>query len=159
MLSVVVNVWIGNAAAVLCGRWGAVTRRAREVGYSRTAIYNHAQRVTQAVVHEQEGGVSSEALWAENTRLRAENAALWEAWVTAEQLPESKQQEFAATGLAMGLSLGKILLIIGHYLAQGEHSESGDGRALGRPGEPASWGAVGRAGSVLSAVGVGPVFG
>ncbi len=45
MLSVAVNIWLGNAAAVLCGRWGAVTRRAREVGYSRTAIYNHAQRV------------------------------------------------------------------------------------------------------------------
>ena len=49
--------------------------------------------------------------------------------------------------------------IIGHYLAKGEHSESGDSRTLGRPGEPASWRAVGRAGSVLSAVGVGAVFG
>ena len=46
-----------------------------------------------------------------------------------------------------------------HYLAQGEHPESGDGRALGRPGEPSSWRAVGRAGAVLSAVGVGAVFG
>jgi len=45
-------IWIGNAAAVLCGHWGAVTWRAREVGDSRTAIYNHAQRVTQAVVNE-----------------------------------------------------------------------------------------------------------
>ena len=71
MLSLAVNIWIGNAAAVLCGRWGAVTRRAREVGYSRMAIYHHAQRVTQAVVNEQEGGASSEALWAENARLRA----------------------------------------------------------------------------------------
>ena len=111
MWSLAVNIWIGNAAAVLCGRWGAVTRRAREVGYSRTAIYNHAQRVAQAVVHEQEGGGSSEALWAENARLRAENEALWEAWVTAEQLPESKQQEFVATGSAMGLSLGQLLLL------------------------------------------------
>jgi hypothetical protein len=119
MLSVAVNIWIGNAAAVLCGRWGAVTRRAREVGYSRTAIYHHAQRVTHAVVHEQEGGGSAEALWAENTRLRAENAALWEAWVTAEQLPESKQQEFAATGSAMGLSLGQILLLLAIILPKG----------------------------------------
>ena len=119
MLSVAVNIWIGNAAAVLCGRGGAVTRRAREVGYSRTAIYHHAQRVTQAVVNEQEGGGNAEALWAENTRLRAENAALWEAWVTAEQLPESKQQEFAATGSAMGLSLGQILLLLAIILPKG----------------------------------------
>jgi hypothetical protein len=119
MLSVAVTIWIGNAAAVLCGRWGAVTRRAREVGYSRTAIYHHAQRVTQAVVNEQEGGGSAEALWAENTRLRAENAAVWEAWVTAEQLPESKQQACAATGSAMGLSLGQILLLWAIILPKG----------------------------------------
>ena len=119
MWSLAVNIWIGNAAAVLCGRWGAVTRRAREVGYSRTAIYHHAQRVTQAVVNEQEGGASSAALWAENARLRAENAALWEAWVTAEQLPESKQREFAATGSAMGLSLGQILLVLAIILPKG----------------------------------------
>ena len=119
MLSLAVNIWIGNAAAVLCGRWGAVTRRAREVGYSRMAIYHHAQRVTQAVVNEQEGGASSEALWAENARLRAENAALWEAWVTAEQLPESKQQAFAVTGSAMGLSLGQILLLLAIILPKG----------------------------------------
>jgi hypothetical protein len=119
MWSLAVNIWIGNAAAVLCGRWGAVTRRAREVGYSRTAIYHHAQRVTQAVVNEQEGGASSAALWAENARLRAENAALWEAWVTAEQLPESKQRECAATGSAMGLSLGQILLLLAIILPKG----------------------------------------
>ncbi len=70
MWSLAVNIWMGNDAAVPCGRWGAVTRRAREVGYSRTAIYNHAQRVTQAVVHAQEDDVSSEAVWAENARLQ-----------------------------------------------------------------------------------------
>ena len=106
MWSVAVEVWIGNAAAVLSGCWGAVTRRAQQTGYSRTSLYHHAQRVTQAVINEQAGGNSYEALWANNERLRAENAALWEAWVTAEPLPESKQQEFAATGSAMGLSLG-----------------------------------------------------
>ena len=118
-MSVAVNSWIGHAAAVLCGRWGAVTRRAREVGYSRTAIYNHAQRVTQAVVHEQEGGGSSEVLWAENARLRAENEVLWEAWGTAAQLPASKQQECAATGSARGLSLGQIILLLALVLPQG----------------------------------------
>ena len=105
MLSVAVDVWIGNAAAVLSGCWGAVTRRAQQTGYSRTAIYKHAQRVEHAVVNEQAGGVSYEALWADNEHLRAENEALWEAWIGVELLPESQQQEFAATGSAMGLSL------------------------------------------------------
>ncbi len=49
MLRGAVDVWIGNAAAVVSGCWGAVTRRAHETGYSRTAIYTHAQRVEQAV--------------------------------------------------------------------------------------------------------------
>ena len=119
MLSVAVDVWIGNAAAVLSGCWGAVTRRAQQTGYSRTAIYKHAQRVEQAVVNEQAGGVSYEALWADNEHLRAENEALWEAWIGAELLPESKQQEFAATGSAMGLSLGQILLLLAIILPKG----------------------------------------
>jgi hypothetical protein len=104
MLSVAVDVWIGNAAAVLSGCWGTVPRRAQETGLSRTSVYHHAQRVERAVSNERAGGVSYEALWVDNEHLRAENKALWEAWVAAEQLPEVKQQEFAATGSAMGLS-------------------------------------------------------
>ena len=119
MLSVAITIWIGNAAAVLWGRWGAVTRRAREVVDSRTALSNHAQRVTQAAVHAQEGGGSSEALRAENARLRAANEALGEDWITAEPLPESKQQECAATGSAMGLSLGQLILVLALVLPQG----------------------------------------
>jgi hypothetical protein len=119
MLSVAVNMWIGNVAAVLCGRWGAVARRAREVGYSRTAICNHAQRVTQAVIYAQEGGSSTEALWVENTRLHSENEALWEAWVTADQLPEHKQQECAATGSAVGLS-GSLAQVVAMKQALGQ---------------------------------------
>jgi hypothetical protein len=119
MLSVAVDVWIGNAAAVVSGCWGAVTRRARETGDSRTAIYTHAQRVEQAVVNEQAGGVRYEALWADNERLRAENEALWEAWAGAEPLPEAKQHAFAATGSAMGLSLGQIITLLAILLPNG----------------------------------------
>jgi hypothetical protein len=119
MLRVAVHLWLGTAAAVLCGRWGAVTRRAREVGDSRPAISHHAQRVTHAGVHAPEGGGSAETLGAENTRRRAENAALWEAGGTAEPLPESQQQACAATGSARGLSLGPILLLLAILLPQG----------------------------------------
>ena len=39
MCSFPVVTWIGNAAAVLSGRWGAVSRCAQDVGCSRKAMY------------------------------------------------------------------------------------------------------------------------
>lgn len=112
MLTVPVEQWIGNAAAVLSGTWGAVTRRSEQSGYSRTAIYTHATRVVQAVVNEQAGELSSEKLGAENERLRAENQELWQAWAEAEDLSEAKQRELASVGSAMGLSLTQIVTLL-----------------------------------------------
>ncbi|HEY5864425.1 MAG TPA: hypothetical protein VI542_02570, partial [Candidatus Tectomicrobia bacterium] len=112
MLTLAVEEWIGNAAAVVSGAWGAVTRRAEQSGYSRTAIYQHAERVVQAVASEQASGISYEDLWAENERLKAENGALWQAWSEVEDLSESKQRELASAGSAMGLSLSQIVILL-----------------------------------------------
>jgi hypothetical protein len=79
MLTLPVAEWMSNAAAVVSGAWGAVTRRAQQSGYSRTAIYQHAERVVQAVASEQASGISYEALWAEHAQLQADNEALWQA--------------------------------------------------------------------------------
>ena len=51
-----------------------------------TAVATHAQAVAGAVASEQAGGISYDALWQENERLKAENEALWEAWSEAEAL-------------------------------------------------------------------------
>src|SRR4030095_14247569 len=112
MLTFPVEEWIGNAAVVLSGVWGAVTRRSEQSGYSRTAIYQHAERVVQAVAHEQAGGMSYEELWAENERLKADNEALWQAWSEVEDLSESKQRELASAGAAMGLSLTQLVILL-----------------------------------------------
>src|SRR5215468_8341395 len=119
VLNVPVETWIGNAAAVLSGAWGAVTRRAHQSGYSRTAVYMHAQRVVQAVASAQAGGISYDALWHENERLKAENNALWQAWVEAEELSEAKQRAFAGSGCAMGLSLSQIVTLLAIALPLG----------------------------------------
>jgi hypothetical protein len=66
MLTVAVEQWVGNAAAVLSGTWGAVTRRSEHSGYSRTAIYQHAERIVQTVANEQASGISYEILWETN---------------------------------------------------------------------------------------------
>src|SRR5919197_6377798 len=112
MLTRAVEEWIGNAAAVVSGAWGAVTRRAEQSGYSRTAIYHHAKRVVQALAREQAMGISYEDLWAEHERLKAENGALWQAWSEVEDLSESKQRELASAGSAMGLSLSQIVILL-----------------------------------------------
>ena len=111
MLNGTVETWIGNAAAVVSGAWGAVTRRSAQSGYSRTAIYTHAERVVQAVGNEQAGRISYEELRAENARLRAENQELWQAWSEAEELSEATQREMAASGSAMGMSLTQIVTL------------------------------------------------
>ena len=119
MLNVTVETWISNAAAVLSGTWGAVTRRSHQSGYSRTALYLHAHRVVQAVASEQAGGISYDALWQENERLKAENEALWQAWSEAEALSEAKQRDFAGSGCAMGLSLSQIVTLLAIVLPWG----------------------------------------
>jgi hypothetical protein len=119
VLNVTVETWISNAAAVLSGTWGAVTRRSHQSGYSRTALYRHAHRVVQAVASAQAGGISYDALWHENERLKAENEALWQAWAEAEDLCEAKQREVAGSGAAMGLSLSQIVTLLVIVLPQG----------------------------------------
>src|SRR5262245_54970813 len=112
VLHVPVETWIGNAAAVLSGAGGAVTTWSRYSGSSRPAVYSHAQRVVHAVASAQAGGISYEALWQENERLKAENEALWQAWSEAEDLSEAKQRNFAGSGCAMGFSLSQIVTLL-----------------------------------------------
>lgn len=100
--------WIGNAAAAFAGTWGSVTRRAAEVGCSRQTVYEHGRRVAQAVQEAQEPGPSRAELTAEVARLRSENQQLWEWLDQTIEFPRERQQEFAVTGTAMGLSLTQV---------------------------------------------------
>src|SRR5436190_403579 len=104
--------WIGNAAARLCGKHGDVSEQARQAGCSRQTVYDHAQRVQQAVEDAQLPGPTREQLLAQNARLREENGELWEAYVQAIDCPEEKLQQFSAAASAMGLSLTQILVLL-----------------------------------------------
>ncbi len=68
---------------------------------------------------EQASGISSEALWAPNERLQAENEVLWQAWSEAEELSEATQRELASAGAAMGLSLTQIVILLAIVLPSG----------------------------------------
>src|SRR5262249_37250736 len=119
VLNVPVETWIGNAAAVLSGAWGAVTRRAQQKGLRRTAVHTPAPRGVQSRAGAQAGGISYDALWHESERLKAENDALWQAGAEAEELSEAKQRAFAGSGCAMGLSLSQLVTLLGIVLPLG----------------------------------------
>ena len=107
MRTLSVLTWIGNAAAVLCGRHGAVTTQAKQAGCSRQAAYDQARRVEQVVAQTQTAGPHSTASTPERAPLPDENRQLWEALDQAIDFPPAKQQQFAALAAALGLSLNQ----------------------------------------------------
>lgn len=96
MASLSISAWIGNAATVVWGTWGAVARQAREAGCSRQTVYQHAERVEQVLAEDRRGRPGRAALLAENRRLREENQALWELLAGAIEFPQAKQQRRVA---------------------------------------------------------------
>jgi hypothetical protein len=104
--------WIANAAARFLGPRGAVTHHAQQAGCSRQCVYDHAQKVLAAVEAEHSGGPTREELTRENEALRRENAPLWDWLFQTIEFPPAKQQQFAVTALAMGLSLNQILVLL-----------------------------------------------
>ena len=68
--------WIGNAAAVLTGAWGAVPHQAKDAGGSRQTAYDHAEKVEAAVRDAAGGGPSCEQLQQHMRQQAAEIAAL-----------------------------------------------------------------------------------
>jgi len=99
--------WIGNAAAVLTGAWGAVSHQAKDAGCSRQTAYEHAEKVEAAVRDAAGGGPSREQLQEQLRQQAAEIAALKKRLDAATEFPEQEQQRFAATATAMGLSYGQ----------------------------------------------------
>ncbi len=111
MFTLPLTAWIGNAAAVLCGRFGDVTRRSREVGCSRQTLYDQAQKVQDALKRPTRKQFLR--LLHEKERLDRENQQLFEWLAETTDFPKPKQQEFSATASAMGLSLTQIAVLLG----------------------------------------------
>src|SRR5438874_8645715 len=120
--------WIGNAAAVLAGRFGDVTRQARQAGCSRQAAYQHADKVQQAVAAARAPGPSRDELLHENQRLAQENRQLWQALEDTIDFPRERQRRFAATAAACGVSLTTTLVLLGVLLGARAPSRATVGR-------------------------------
>jgi hypothetical protein len=100
--------WIANAAARFAGTYGSVTATAQQTGCSRQCAYDHAHKVLAAVQAEHGGGPTREDLILQNDALHRENTQLWDWLSQTIELPPEKQQQFAVTAAAMGLSLNQI---------------------------------------------------
>jgi hypothetical protein len=103
---------IANAAAVLCGSHGSVTAQAQQAGCSRQTVYEHADKVHQALADAQLPGPTREKLVAQVAQLREENRQLWDALEQASDCPLDKQRQFTVTASAMGLSLSQVLVLL-----------------------------------------------
>ena len=104
--------WIANAAALLTGPRGAVTRRTQEAGCCRQSVYTHARKVKSAVEAEHNGGPMRAELIRENEALRQEIIPLWKLLFQTVDFGLAKQQEFSVTAMAMGLSHSQICVLL-----------------------------------------------
>ena len=106
---------IGNAFAVLCGKHGDITAQAQQAACSRQTVYDHADKVQQAVADAQLPGPTRADLLDTNRRLREENQQLLQQLAQAQQqaahtIPfgPSQRLRLAVITWAMGLSLNHI---------------------------------------------------
>src|SRR5262245_7560229 len=116
MLTIPIVGWIAKAAARFLGHSGAVTEQAQQTGCSRQCVDDHARKVLAAVEAEHCGRPTRAELIPQNEALRRENAQLWDWLLQTIEFPLVKQQEFAVTARAMGLSLNQILVLLGILL-------------------------------------------
>jgi len=109
--------WIGNAAATLLGRHGAITQQAQTADCSRQTLYDHADKVQQAVADVQLHGPSRQQLLLEVQQLRQENRQLWDWLDQTIDCPKEQQQQFAVRAAGMGLSLQQTLTLLAILVA------------------------------------------
>src|SRR4051812_15237874 len=95
-------VWIGNAAAVLCGAHGDVTAQARAADCSRQAAYLHADAVLDAVQQARQPGPDRETLRHQVAQLRRQLQDLRCQGADSVDLGPDRLRGFAATAGAMG---------------------------------------------------------
>lgn len=112
MVKLSVLTWIGNAAAALVGRHGVVSQQAHTADCSRQTVYDHADKVQQAVAEAQLSGPSRQQLLEDNRHLRTENQQLWDWLEHTIDCPKDKQRQFSVSAAAMGLSLQQILALL-----------------------------------------------
>jgi hypothetical protein len=115
MFNLPVRTWILNAAAVLSGQHGAVTRQAEQSRCSRETVYEHASKVQQRLDAGPDDAAVAE-LHAENQRLREGIAGQKRQAEGLVRCGKAEQQRLAATAFALGFSLRQVEELLGVLL-------------------------------------------
>jgi hypothetical protein len=115
MLKLPLRTWILNAAAVLSGQHGAVTRQAEQSRCSRETVYEHASKVQHRLDASTDDVVVAE-LHAETQRLREEIAGLKRQAKDLIRCGKAEQRKLATTAFAMGVSLRQVEDLLGVLL-------------------------------------------
>jgi hypothetical protein len=116
MFKLPVRTWILNAAAVLSGQQGAVTRQAQDADCSRETVYQHARKLEQRLASQPDSEAALAELHGENQRLRERIAELEREANDRVRCDKAQQRQLATTAFAMGLSLRQIEELLGHLL-------------------------------------------
>ena len=112
MIKLPVATWICNAAAVVSKVFGATTRQARHVGCSRQTAYDHAHKVQAALEECTDGGSTRDQLRERLRQLQDELQQLYDYADPLLDFPPERQQQFAATASAYGLSTTQITTLL-----------------------------------------------
>lgn len=128
---------IASAFAVFCGRYGAVTRMARDRERSRQSLYREAEQVVEAV----DGSAARariDELERQIAEQRAEVQALQGRLKRAVEITADKQREFAAVAQAEGVGLSVARRLLGVVLGpKAAPSVAALGRATRQAGDRA----------------------
>ena len=111
--------WILNAATVLSGQHGDVTRQAEPSQCSRETVYQHARKVESRLAAEPDADAVTE-LREENRRLREEIAGLRRKAEGRVRCDKAAQRRLATTAFAMGVSLRQVEDLLGVLLPAAE---------------------------------------
>src|SRR3954470_17045180 len=121
MTTLSLRTWVCNAAAVFAGRYGAVTRQARQAGCSRQTVYEHARQVERRL----------------EPPAPASPPAPVPIPAPAPRLDEPTRRRLAVTAFAMGLSTRQIEDLLRVIVPDDAPDHSTIGRWVARAAERA----------------------
>jgi len=128
---------VASAAAVLCGRYGDVTRLAQQRGVFRQTLYRQAHAVARALDPDRANAALAD-LRQRLAQAQAQQTRLQQQRALATVLDDDKQAAFASTAQALGVSLSASRALLAVLMGKAAPSLARLGRLSQQAGRRAS---------------------